>query len=364
MKPNRLRADGENKMRTLMALAFFATLGAGCSGGGGGGGYYGYQYPVESDTCPKGSFQKLPVHCCDANLALITPLVPGCSDAGTVNTQIVTNTVTHGAETLNTGNTNLVAAKKNEGGQSAFGTGGQPNQSAATASNGIPQLNPLRPSAGVDGGAGGGSPASHGGQGGAGAGGSGSGRGGSLAGVGGGGGGSGGDSGFGSVRTSASGPLDENGHPLSEDGRGVAGGTGGSGGLGGSGDGSDAYGAYGGGGGGGGGKGGRGRGGSGSGSGDDAMAAFWGSKNGAGGAGGGGVNMMAFGAGAGGGAGGAGDLGGRGPMGSADPDDYFSRIKPGDNIFKIVERRYGTKTRGWALADSQRMVNTVRQISR
>ena len=39
-------------------------------------------------------------------------------------------------------------------------------------------------------------------------------------------------------------------------------------------------------------------------------------------------------------------------MGSEDPEDYFSRLNPDDNLFKIVERRYQKKTTDWALPAS------------
>ncbi|MCM2279628.1 MAG: hypothetical protein NDJ89_16255 [Oligoflexia bacterium] len=41
-------------------------------------------------------------------------------------------------------------------------------------------------------------------------------------------------------------------------------------------------------------------------------------------------------------------------MGSADPEDYFSRVKPGDSIFKVVERRYTSKAQNWALSDAKK----------
>lgn len=40
---------------------------------------------------------------------------------------------------------------------------------------------------------------------------------------------------------------------------------------------------------------------------------------------------------------------GENPLGSADPDDYFSRIGVDWSLFKIVERRYQEKANGWAL---------------
>ncbi|HAR42372.1 MAG TPA: hypothetical protein DCS07_07030 [Bdellovibrionales bacterium] len=43
---------------------------------------------------------------------------------------------------------------------------------------------------------------------------------------------------------------------------------------------------------------------------------------------------------------------GSNPMGSEDPEDYFSRLNPDDNLFKIVERRYQKKTTDWALPAS------------
>jgi hypothetical protein len=36
------------------------------------------------------------------------------------------------------------------------------------------------------------------------------------------------------------------------------------------------------------------------------------------------------------------------PLGSEDPSDYFTRLGMGDNIFKIVERRYRNQAVTWA----------------
>ncbi|MCC7440561.1 MAG: hypothetical protein IT285_02945 [Bdellovibrionales bacterium] len=41
------------------------------------------------------------------------------------------------------------------------------------------------------------------------------------------------------------------------------------------------------------------------------------------------------------------------PMASEDPEDYFGRIQSWESIFKIVERRYKSKSQGWALTDSK-----------
>ena len=35
------------------------------------------------------------------------------------------------------------------------------------------------------------------------------------------------------------------------------------------------------------------------------------------------------------------------PLGSEDPNDYFTRLGMGENIFKIVERRYRNKAVSW-----------------
>jgi hypothetical protein len=34
--------------------------------------------------------------------------------------------------------------------------------------------------------------------------------------------------------------------------------------------------------------------------------------------------------------------------GSLDPIDYFTRLGPSDNLFKVVERRYQTTASNWA----------------
>lgn len=41
-----------------------------------------------------------------------------------------------------------------------------------------------------------------------------------------------------------------------------------------------------------------------------------------------------------------------GPMAGLDPEDYFTRLKAMDNLFKVVERRYGEKAKSWALRDA------------
>lgn len=46
-------------------------------------------------------------------------------------------------------------------------------------------------------------------------------------------------------------------------------------------------------------------------------------------------------------------------MGSTDPDDYFSLLKPTDSIFKIVEKRYGAKQKSWALTDAYQASQSV-----
>lgn len=49
-----------------------------------------------------------------------------------------------------------------------------------------------------------------------------------------------------------------------------------------------------------------------------------------------------------------------GAMGSKDPSNYFSLLNPGDNIFKIVERRYVSKAKQWAIADVQRISEKIK----
>lgn len=61
------------------------------------------------------------------------------------------------------------------------------------------------------------------------------------------------------------------------------------------------------------------------------------------------------------------DFGNRSPasaVGSADPDDYFSRLKPGDSIFKVVEKRYGVTAKGWALGDAAGVSAAAKRLSR
>jgi hypothetical protein len=52
---------------------------------------------------------------------------------------------------------------------------------------------------------------------------------------------------------------------------------------------------------------------------------------------------------------------GKDPMGSQDPSNYFSLISAGDNLFKIVERRYTSKSRQWELSDVQEIRRSVQK---
>lgn len=61
------------------------------------------------------------------------------------------------------------------------------------------------------------------------------------------------------------------------------------------------------------------------------------------------------------------DMSGRGPAGvatsgSADPDDYFSLLKRAESIFKVVERRYTEKARGWATRDATDITAKARML--
>ncbi len=101
----------------------------------------------------------------------------------------------------------------------------------------------------------------------------------------------------------------------------------------------------------------------------DTTGAGYGGGGGHGGGGGsdnGGINLGAGGGGPGGGlevqnfeGGGAQGLSGshgQPALGTEDPADYFNRIGLNENLFKRVERRYGQKTRAWALQDSREML--------
>jgi len=46
-------------------------------------------------------------------------------------------------------------------------------------------------------------------------------------------------------------------------------------------------------------------------------------------------------------------------LGTQDPDDYFTRMGISDNIFKIVEKRYRTKTTRWVVDDVSAVANRV-----
>lgn len=61
---------------------------------------------------------------------------------------------------------------------------------------------------------------------------------------------------------------------------------------------------------------------------------------------------------------------GRGPAGgdstksSADPENYFSMLKPSDSLFKIVERRYMDKAKNWALTDAYDASAAVKKLAK
>ncbi|MFL5814286.1 MAG: hypothetical protein ACJ763_11965 [Bdellovibrionia bacterium] len=50
---------------------------------------------------------------------------------------------------------------------------------------------------------------------------------------------------------------------------------------------------------------------------------------------------------------------GLGPMGTQDPANYFTMLKADDNLFKIVERRYVSKSKQWAVSDAQQIRRSV-----
>lgn len=50
---------------------------------------------------------------------------------------------------------------------------------------------------------------------------------------------------------------------------------------------------------------------------------------------------------------------GYGPMGSQDPANYFSLLNTNDNLFKIVERRYVSKSKQWAISDAEEIRRSV-----
>jgi hypothetical protein len=52
---------------------------------------------------------------------------------------------------------------------------------------------------------------------------------------------------------------------------------------------------------------------------------------------------------------------GLGPMGTQDPANYFGMLKVNDNLFKIVERRYESKSRQWAISDAQQIRRSIQQ---
>jgi hypothetical protein len=51
-------------------------------------------------------------------------------------------------------------------------------------------------------------------------------------------------------------------------------------------------------------------------------------------------------------------------MGSKDPSDYFTLIHQDDNLFKIVERRYASKSKQWALSDAQQVLQSTQTMIR
>jgi hypothetical protein len=48
-------------------------------------------------------------------------------------------------------------------------------------------------------------------------------------------------------------------------------------------------------------------------------------------------------------------------MGTQDPANYFGMLKVNDNLFKIVERRYESKSRQWAISDAQQIRRSIQQ---
>lgn len=54
--------------------------------------------------------------------------------------------------------------------------------------------------------------------------------------------------------------------------------------------------------------------------------------------------------------------GGDSVMGSLDPENYFSMLKPSDNLFKIVERRYTSKAKTWALSQAEDTQAAVKKL--
>lgn len=54
--------------------------------------------------------------------------------------------------------------------------------------------------------------------------------------------------------------------------------------------------------------------------------------------------------------------GGDSTTGSADPENYFSMLKPSDSLFKIVERRYMDKAKNWALTDAHDASASVKKL--
>ena len=56
--------------------------------------------------------------------------------------------------------------------------------------------------------------------------------------------------------------------------------------------------------------------------------------------------------------------GGVNPIGSDDPQDYFTRLGLGENLFKIITRKYRAKATDWARVTAETAVKSVNAKTR
>lgn len=311
----------ENKSRFLKLglVGLLTVIVVGCSNGGGSKSMANLMPKNDAGTCPApetcsgGCFDVLPKKCCDDLGRLINSPPDGCSDISQAFHGPANSSLGQMANLTNTGETAAARAAGLESDSSAFQTGG--NSSAATAADRLARQDPK--SAAVDNGSiadssnpeNNFSPQSSGG-----------GSRGSGGGAASGGGGGGGLGAFGAgVKTdpasrpsSMSSPVPATDSNPAYSGGGTGGGSRGAGG------GYDHGSPFGG--------------------GDAARA--------------GGQDTLELGR----------SLAGNQVMGSMDPDEYFTMLKPTDNLFKVVERRYTTKAKSWALTDASQARDAVKKL--
>lgn len=309
--------EKKNRFLKLGLVGILAVIAVGCSSGGGSKSMANLIPNNDAGTCPApetcsgGCFDVLPKKCCDDSGRLKNPPLEGCSDISQAFHGPSNSSLGQMANLTHTGETAAARAAGLESDSSAFQTGG--NSSASTAADRLARQDPK--SAAVD---------------------------------------------HGSIADSSNPELNFSPQSTGGGGRGSGGGSGagGGGGLGSFGAGvktdpasrpgmSSPVPAM------------------------DSNPAYTGGGGGGARGGGGGSDYGSL-------FGGGGDAGragtqdaleiGRTPagvnevMGSADPEEYFSMLKSSDNLFKVVERRYTSKAKSWALSDASHARDAVKKL--